>query len=844
MLHLFPHGLESNLLVPVLLGVLVNWALTETLGWDFVGVVVPGYLSAVALVQPVVAVVVVVEAVLTCALARVLDAGATRLGVWYPVFGRDRFYFILVISIFARLGVELAAPVLLGWGAHWLPSLADLRGEMFGIGLVLVPLAANRLWRAGVRSGLFQLGIELGVVRILLAGLVIATNYSLSGFELGFDRLALAFFASPLAQLMLLLTAAIASELNRRFGWDSHGILVPALLALVVTAPIKFAVTLAEAVAIAGIVALVVRAPRVRYANLEGARRLILCLVIGFGIKLATAAVASVHAPGYRVEDLFGFGYLLPSLLAERILTRGNLALVVLPTAQTALVGAPVAAALGLLLVWTSPASTAPLATTSRTSVATLREAVASSSTSLRDSSGHAGGAVLARRLVDGRVDVQTDDAFVIATDAGINALVARPLGLPALREVVITIATDESGVDRAAAIAAQRRSALVVAATPADCEAAVDVLGGRALAIIPVAAAPADVAPLRLETTLRAHFGDGAVPPVSRRAPGEAALDEVAARLLRHRLEPAALAASLQPFGLRVLQAGADVLLVEGDGWPSIVMRTAADGQPVVVAPHEEEVGTVGAALAVREALAADAVVARDERDAPASTRLGVALARQAGASVLLVRGTTFAGGGDVWLSTAPVETGVDSSKWPTWIAAARDLFQPRFSAGRPADEQAASLRAFPAGSLEVRTAIVWLGPHARRVLAGRDALAQADFVELAQRRGVAVDRRGFRAWLAESRGVPSTEVSAEALPLARSGDPSMLSGRLGAARTTLVIDPAHGLAGIGLIADGARAIVLGGDRVEETTSVTSEASLGSALRRGSRVLVARATP
>src|SRR5437868_4766161 len=108
MLPIFPHGLESNLLVPVLLGVLVNFALTEAWGWDFVGVVVPGYLSAAALVEPAVAVVVVIEAAVTWALARLIDTAATRAGLWYPVFGRDRFYFILVVSIFARLLVEAA----------------------------------------------------------------------------------------------------------------------------------------------------------------------------------------------------------------------------------------------------------------------------------------------------------------------------------------------------------------------------------------------------------------------------------------------------------------------------------------------------------------------------------------------------------------------------------------------------------------------------------------------------------------------------------------------------------------------------------------------------------------
>jgi hypothetical protein len=41
-------------------------------------------------------------------------------------------------------------------------------------------------------------------------------------------------------------TAALASLLNRRYGWDFHGILVPALLGLAVLAPVKLLATLVE----------------------------------------------------------------------------------------------------------------------------------------------------------------------------------------------------------------------------------------------------------------------------------------------------------------------------------------------------------------------------------------------------------------------------------------------------------------------------------------------------------------------------------------------------------------------------------------------------------------------
>src|SRR4051812_13578335 len=54
---------------------------------------------------------------------------------------------------------------------------------------------------------------------------------------------------------------------------------------------------------------------------------------------MATARLAVTHLPGYRPTDLLGFGYVLPSLLAERIWLKQSAVLVFLPTLQTALAG-------------------------------------------------------------------------------------------------------------------------------------------------------------------------------------------------------------------------------------------------------------------------------------------------------------------------------------------------------------------------------------------------------------------------------------------------------------------------------------------------------------------------
>jgi hypothetical protein len=842
---IFPHGLESNLLVPVLLGVLVNFALTEAWGWDFVGVVVPGYLSAVALVEPVVAGVVLVEATLTWAMARLLDAGATRAGLWYPVFGRDRFYFLLVVSIFARLIVEGAAPALLAFGALAWPRLADFRGETFGIGLVLVPLAANRFWRAGLASGLFQLGIEVGVVRLLLAGLILVTNYSLSGFELGFDRVALAFFASPLTQLALLLTAAIASHFNRRFGWDSHGILVPALLALVVTAPLKVAATLAEAIAIVVAMTALVRLPWLRRANLEGARRVVACFVVGAFIKVLVATVMGRAAPGYRVTELFGFGYLLPSLLAERVLARSNLPLVLVPTAQTAMLGMPLAAVMGLLIAWLSPVTSPPRAAEDRQHYATLAQAVAAHAVVGR---AHAGNdvAALVGRLARGAVTADTGDGYVLAADPAVRGLVARPArgGQGAALEVIVVAPGDEELADVAARDAAHSGASLVVAAPGTTTEIALAALGGTPTTARAARDDGSAASIGSLEVPLRAALEEAAPVTPYRAPPPAAALEEAAFRITRDRADPRTLARTLRPLMLGISRTIEGAWLLEGPGWPTIVLGGAESGAAhvVVVAPHAGELGTGAVALLASARLAGDAVIARGDVAPRAASALAVALARASTGRLLIVRGTTFSAGGDVLLLGEPAPAGA----WPSWTKDLSRALVPRFAPARVTSQEAAVLRAFPAGTARLEgAALLWLSPRARRALPAGDApFARPEYVALAAARGVSIVHARLETWLGTARGGPGTEAVARAERLARSGDPAMLAARFQGARAVVFVDDARALSGIGVSSDLGRAVALGGDRGEERAVVRSPGDLVAALERGARTLVAGAGP
>ena len=109
----------------VLVGLLVSWTWKESYGGVFAGFAVPGYLAAIALVAPSAATTILIEAVLTYGITRVLGDWLPRLGVTGRVFGRERFLLFVLTSVPVRLVVEgLAAG---GLGDLLGPALPEQR---------------------------------------------------------------------------------------------------------------------------------------------------------------------------------------------------------------------------------------------------------------------------------------------------------------------------------------------------------------------------------------------------------------------------------------------------------------------------------------------------------------------------------------------------------------------------------------------------------------------------------------------------------------------------------------------------------------------------------------------
>ena len=325
---MFPSAyVDNSLLTAVLIGVVIIWILTELYGWPQSGLVVPGYLAGVFIIQPRAGLVVLGEAVITYGLAVLLARGLPRIIPLDRAFGRNRFFLILLASVAVRLFIE-GGPFLSLLGKAGLPLDTPLNS----LGLVLVPLTANAMWRTGLYKGLPMIAAPTLLVYLLLLGVLLPhTNLNFAQFELTYEDLSRDFISSPRAYMLLLVGALMATHMAVRYGWDAGGIIIPGLLAITWVQPEKLAATLVEVLLIVVALRIIQRLPLLRTANLTGMRPLVMAFTASYAVKLLLSFGLADKYPGLRVTDLFGFGYLLPALIAVRCWRYGSLPRVIVP---------------------------------------------------------------------------------------------------------------------------------------------------------------------------------------------------------------------------------------------------------------------------------------------------------------------------------------------------------------------------------------------------------------------------------------------------------------------------------------------------------------------------------
>jgi hypothetical protein len=359
-LELLPaRGLDQSMLLPVLIGLYIVLLSTELFGWVFAGAIVPGYLASVLVIQPVTGVIVIFESLVTLLLAEALAKGLSKTDAWTRFFGRERFFLILMVSLIVRMHDH-------AWFAPWaIREYDQLFGthyesqqEFYSVGLVLVPLTANMLWKPHMHRGLMQLGVQVGITFLLIEFVLLPyTNLSLSSVELTYENAAINFVGHAKAHIILLTAALLAAKFNLTYGWDFNGILVPALLAMLWLTPLKLGATIGEAIIVFYLTKGFRNLPVIKHFDFEGPRKIVLVFTLAFVWKMALGFTLAPLFPNLKISDTYGFGYLLSSLLAVKMIGVKSVRGVLLPSLTASAGGFVIGSVIGFLLdlAWPKP---------------------------------------------------------------------------------------------------------------------------------------------------------------------------------------------------------------------------------------------------------------------------------------------------------------------------------------------------------------------------------------------------------------------------------------------------------------------------------------------------------
>ena len=358
---LFPSGgLSGSVITSVWVGVFVVAFFNLRFGWVLTGLVVPGYLVPLLLLKPWSVAAIVIEGSVTYFLVWLFSESPGHKNRWSSLFGRDRFFALVVMSVVVRLVFDgLIFPAIGDWLNRNYHLNFDYVNNLHSFGLIVIALIANQFWKPGFSRGMLSLVVTVGVSYIIVRyGLMELTNFSLGNIQYVYEDLASSILASPKAYIIIICTALIASRMNLYYGWEYNGILIPSLLALQWYEPSKIIITFAEAFIILGLSTLVMRLPRFAHANIEGARKLLLFFNVGFAYKWLLSLVLATWWPDIKVSDAFAFGYLLSSLMAIKMHDKMIVGMLTRSTLQTSLVSVLLATVIGYALIWLpTPAS-------------------------------------------------------------------------------------------------------------------------------------------------------------------------------------------------------------------------------------------------------------------------------------------------------------------------------------------------------------------------------------------------------------------------------------------------------------------------------------------------------
>ncbi|RRS08827.1 hypothetical protein EAG18_09870 [Pseudoalteromonas sp. J010] len=353
-LALFPSagGLGQSVITCVWIGIAVVAFFNLRFGFPLTGLVVPGYLVPLFIVSPTSAWVIIIEAIVVYGLMRFFAKTLVERFGYAEMFGRDRFFAIVLLSILVRVSMDvLFWPQVASYFLQW-DITFDYAAQLYSLGLIIIALTANVMWNGGFRYGIKVTAIQLVVTYVVIRfGLMTFTNFSIANLAVMYEAVAASIIAAPKAYIILVITAFIASRANLKYGWEFNGIMLPALLALQLMQPTKLLTSFAETAIILTLGYFILNFTRLKHANIEGARLMLLFFNLGFFYKLFLNYAVVAYFPSIKVTDTFAFGYMLSTLLALKIYQKNALGLVLRATFQTSIVGGLIAICIGFAIM-------------------------------------------------------------------------------------------------------------------------------------------------------------------------------------------------------------------------------------------------------------------------------------------------------------------------------------------------------------------------------------------------------------------------------------------------------------------------------------------------------------
>ncbi len=354
-LPIFPPGtLAGTVTTTVWVGVLVSCFFNLRYGWVLSGLVVPGYMVPLLLLKPWAAAVVVAEAIISYLAVWTYSEWLPRLGLGNGLFGRDRFFALFLASVIVRVILETFVLPQLGESLNAAYQLDfDYRNNLHSFGLIVVALLANQFWKPGLVRGFLPAATTIIVTFCIVRYILLPfTNLTITNLDYMYADIARSLLSSPKSYIILVTAAFIASRMNLEYGWEFGGILIPSLLALEWYEPLKIVFTFGETLLIVVLASVTLRLPYIREANIEGARKILWFFTITFIYRMVLGHVIVAYYPEQKITDLYGFGYLLTTMIAIRMYDKHITARVTRATLQASLVSVVAASLIGFFLTW------------------------------------------------------------------------------------------------------------------------------------------------------------------------------------------------------------------------------------------------------------------------------------------------------------------------------------------------------------------------------------------------------------------------------------------------------------------------------------------------------------